>query len=70
MSFSLDGGEFQSISVKQNPTAANFGGLIVGSSGGEKTLVDEFTIYRRPLTLDEVRHLYEALKPAPPEGPK
>jgi len=63
MSFSLDGGEFQSLSVKQNPTAANFGGLVVGSSGGEKTLMDELTIYRRPLTLDEVRHLYEALRP-------
>jgi Concanavalin A-like lectin/glucanases superfamily len=68
MSFSLDGGEFQSVSVKQNPTAANFGAIAVGSSGGEKTLVDELTIYRRPLTLDEVRHLYEVLKPLATEG--
>jgi len=68
MSFSLDGGEFQSLSVKQNPTAANFGGLAVGSSGGEKTLMDELTIYRRPLILEEVRSLYEALKPPAQEG--
>ncbi|MBM3475229.1 MAG: LamG domain-containing protein [Armatimonadetes bacterium] len=67
MSFSLDGGEFQSVSVKQSPTEANFGDLLVGSAGGEKTLMDELTIYRRPLTLDEARHLYDALKP-PAEG--
>jgi len=57
MSFSLDGGEFQSLSVKQNPTEANFGGLLIGSAGGQKTLIDELTIYRRPLTVDEARAL-------------
>jgi hypothetical protein len=68
MSFSLDGGEFQSVSVKQNPTAANFGGILVGSSGGEKTLMDELTIYRRPLTLEEARAVYQAFKPSATEG--
>jgi hypothetical protein len=60
MSFSLDGGEFQSLSVKQNPTTANFGDLVIGSGGGEKALMDELMLFRRPLSLDEVRRLYEA----------
>ena len=58
MSFSLDGGEFQSLSVKQSPTEASFGGLSIGSAGGQTTLMDELTIYRRPLTLEEVRALH------------
>ncbi len=68
MSLSLDGGEFTSVSVKQNPTAAEFGALLVGADGGELTLIDELTIYRRPLTLPEVRLLYETLKPPAAEG--
>jgi hypothetical protein len=66
MSFSLDGGEFQSLSVKQNPTEANFGGLIIGATDGQTTLLDELTIYRRPLTLDETRALYALMPEAPP----
>ena len=60
MSLSLDGGEFQSLSVKQSPTAANFGDLAIGSAGGEKTLVDELMLFRRPLSLAEVGCLYDA----------
>jgi len=63
MSLSLDGGEFMSATVKANPTTADFGGLFVGATGGEETLLDEVTIFRRPLTLAEVRVLYEAFKP-------
>lgn len=63
MSLSIDGGEFRSLSVKQSPAAADFGGLAVGASGGEETLIDELTIYRRPLTLEETRLLYEAFAP-------
>lgn len=64
MSLSIDGGEFKSASVKSNPDESYFDRLAVGATGGEKTLVDELTIYRRPLTLDEVRLLHEALLPA------
>lgn len=63
VSSSLDGAEFSSATVKANPTAAEFGSLVIGASGGEKTLLDELIIFRRPLTLPEVRVLYEALRP-------
>jgi hypothetical protein len=63
MSVSLDGGEFQSATVRANPSAADFGGLVIGATGGEETLVDEVTIFRRPLRLEEVKALYEALRP-------
>jgi hypothetical protein len=63
MSFSIDGGEFQSGTVKGKPAAAEFGGIVVGANGGEKTLLDEVTFFRRPLTAAEVKVLYEALKP-------
>jgi len=63
MEFSLDGGEFQSMALKGAPGADEFHGLLVGASGGEKTLMDELTFYRRPLELAEVRALQEALQP-------
>lgn len=63
MSVSLDGEEFQTATVKAAPGAELFGGLAVGATGGEKTLLDELTIFRRPLALPEVRVLYEALRP-------
>ncbi len=65
MSLSLDGGEFRSVSAKQPPAPADFGALIVGARGGETALLDEVTIYRRPLTLDETRELYRATGVAP-----
>lgn len=68
MSLSLDGGEFQSLTVKHSPGPEQFGALVVGASSGEQTLLDELTIYRRPLTLDEVRALYQALSPPQTEG--
>jgi len=68
MQFSLDGGEFQSLTLKQNPAEADFGGFLVGSDGGEETLLDEVTIYRRPLSLQEVQTIYEALRPKQTEA--
>jgi len=67
MSLSIDGGEFKSASVKNSPDEDYFGKLVVGATGGEKTLIDELTIYRRPLTLDEVRLLFETFNPAASE---
>jgi hypothetical protein len=63
MSFSLDGGDFQSMTVKGKPPLEEFGGLVVGANGGEKTLLDEVAFFRRPLTLAEAKTLYETLKP-------
>ena len=63
MSLSVDGGEFQSVSVKEVPGDDYFGSLLVGATGGERTLIDELTIYRRPLSLEEARLLYETFRP-------
>lgn len=63
MSFSLDGGEFQAFTVKGRPKAEEFGSIVVGASGGEKTLLDEILFFRRPLSHAEAQKLYEALKP-------
>lgn len=62
MSFSLDGGEFQSATVKGKPPLEEFGGIYVGANGGEKTLLDEIVVFRRPLSLAEAKALYEALR--------
>jgi len=62
-SWSIDGGEFVGISVKSSPDESYFGSLVVGATGGEPTLIDELTIYRRPLTQQEARHLYESFRP-------
>ncbi len=64
MSLSLDGGEFSHVTVKENPTDDLFGPLVIGASGGEKTLMDELTIYRRPLTRGEAKLLYDTFRPA------
>ena len=70
MSLSVDGGEFSPLTVRQSPTADLFGSIVVGASGGEKTLLDELTIYRRPLSLQEAKRLYEALKPSDEGDPQ
>lgn len=66
-SISQNGGEFSSLTTKAAPPPGYFGDLIIGSRGGEKTLMDEVLLFRRPLSREEVRLLYEALKPPPPE---
>ncbi|MBI2302251.1 MAG: LamG domain-containing protein [Armatimonadetes bacterium] len=67
MSLSIDGGPFQSLSAKVAPQPEEFGDLFIGApSGGETALLDEVTFYRRPLSQDEARALYEALCP---DGP-
>ena len=63
MSFSIDGGEFQTTGVDAVPEDAYFGDLAVGASGGELTLIDEITIYKRPLTREEVSAIYDTFKP-------
>jgi len=63
MSFSLDGGEFQTTGVDAVPEDGYFGDLTVGASGGETTLIDEITIFKRPLTRAEVSAIYDTFKP-------
>jgi hypothetical protein len=63
MELSLDGGEFAGFTVRTVPTDADFGGLLIGAEGGDPTLLDEVTFYRRPLSLAEARLIYETLKP-------
>ena len=60
---SLDGGDFASATLKGKPAPEEFGGILIGAGGGEKTLLDEITFFRRPLSLVEVKALYEALRP-------
>lgn len=63
--WSIDGGELQSATVDNIPGDDYFGGLIVGAAGGEPTLIDDLTFYRRPLTLTEIRLIYETFRPEP-----
>lgn len=62
MSFSLDGGAFQSATVKGRPQPEEFGGIVVGANGGEKTLLDEVTFFRRPVSAAEAKVLYDTLR--------
>jgi len=62
MAFSVDGGPFQIGSLKSSPHEAEFGHLLIGSPSGEKTLLDEIYIFRRPLTEAEAKAIYEALQ--------
>lgn len=59
MEFSLDGGPFQAKAVTRPPTEQTFGDLIIGAQHGPRTLLDEVTIYRRPLTDTEARLLWQ-----------
>lgn len=63
MSWSIDGGELQSTAVDNIPDESYFGALVVGAAGGEPTLLDELTFYRRPLTIEEIRLVYETFRP-------
>ncbi len=67
MSFSIDGGEFMTTTVKEIPDDSYFGDLMIGGVNGELTLLDEVTFYRRPLTRAEALHIYETFKPEDPE---
>ena len=63
MSLSIDGGELQSTVVDNAPDESYFGGLNIGAMGGEPTLIDDLTFYRRPLTPAEIRLIYETFRP-------
>ncbi len=59
LELSVDGGPFQAKAVVRAPTEQTFGDLIVGAQHGPRTLLDEVTVYRRPLTETEARLLWQ-----------
>ena len=63
MSWSIDGGELQSTAVDNIPDDSYFGGIVVGAEGGEPTLIDDLTFYRRPLSIAEIRLIHETFRP-------
>jgi len=63
LALSLDGGAFSAIEFREKPDPGLSGGFMLGSRGGDHTLLDEFFCFNRPLSEDEVRTLYEALRP-------
>jgi hypothetical protein len=62
MEFSVDGKAFSSKSLPGVPSPGMFGSFFVGSGGGDKALLDEVFGFRRCLSLDEVRLLYDLLR--------
>ena len=64
---SMDGGGLKSASLSCKTSAGDVKQLIVGGSK-EPTLIDEFMIYRRPLTEVDVRTIVAALRPRPLRG--
>lgn len=59
LALSLDGGPFHAVELPRKPEPNLFGGLILGSNGGDETLLDEFFCFNRPLTETETRGLYD-----------
>jgi len=64
LELSVDGGPFAASELPRKPDPAAFGDLILGSEGGDRTLLDEVFCYRRPLTEGEARLIYETLRSA------
>ncbi|MBM4090033.1 MAG: LamG domain-containing protein, partial [Planctomycetes bacterium] len=59
LEFSVDGGPFQASAVVHLPTDETFGDLVIGSQHSPRTLLDEVTVYRRPVTEAEARLLWQ-----------
>ena len=68
LALSVDGGAFRAVVLPGKPDPKLFGGLVVGSRGGDRTLVDEFFCFNRPLSETEVHDLFEALRPRERKG--
>lgn len=62
MELSINGGPFVASALPSAPSENGFGWPIVGASGAERGLLDEFMAFRRPLSHAEVRTLYTLLK--------
>jgi hypothetical protein len=60
MELSIDGAPFTVASLPRDPETMVTGRFAVGALGGDESLLDEVLMFRRPLSLDEVRLLHEA----------
>ena len=74
-SVSVDGNKFHRTKYSRSLTAADFSGKLFFALGGgsaqESSLIDEFCIYRRPLTPEEVQQIYKnGIKMSVPEQKK
>ncbi|NCO90479.1 MAG: hypothetical protein COZ06_09085 [Armatimonadetes bacterium CG_4_10_14_3_um_filter_66_18] len=63
LALSVDGGAFNATELPGKPDPDLFGGLILGSNGGDPTLLDEFFCFNRPLSAAEVKALHQAMRP-------
>ena len=62
---SVNGEPFAGKSLRGTPGKDVFGDLVVGDRGGSpRGLLDELTAFRRPLSLEEARLLYQLLNPS------
>ena len=57
--FSMNGGGFNVRPLKGNPKDGFIGDFSIGSPAGDGGLIDEVMFFSRPLTLEEVRLLYD-----------
>jgi hypothetical protein len=64
MSLSINGQDFSTVTATGRPRPEDFPTFGLGSRDGEKTLMDEVTIFRRPLTRAEAQAMYDAFRPA------
>lgn len=60
---SVDGSDFAGVELRGKPDSGLFGDFMLGSVGGDPTLMDEVMLYRRPLTVEDARNHYKALRP-------
>jgi hypothetical protein len=63
LEISVNGEDFSTATTTGGPKPEEIGDFLVGSRGGEVTLMDELMIYRRPLTRAEAKALYQAFAP-------
>jgi len=63
LSLSVDGRAFSARVFSKKPDPKLFSGFVLGSRGGDLTLMDEFLCFNRPLSQREARSLYDALGP-------
>lgn len=63
LEISVDGSDFAAVELKGKPAPDLFGDLMLGSQGGDLTLLDEVFCFKRPLSVQEARLLREAVCP-------
>ena len=62
---SVNGGALRMKSLAATPDADMFRSFVVGSGGGQRALLDEVLIFRRPLAPKEIALLWRLRPPAP-----